>query len=363
MSDNARCKRALRLDYVKRSALTSITTIFKGEPEPAEEPDKLVDLFRNRSELKKEFAALRNEKYELQDRIKAHQGATERVQQKLNHIEALLLDPEWVHNVVVFYQLRRLAAHCEGRLERFAEQLKQQRERRVHSRVLVSWNQERTQLTERVTARIGEHRMRVQTLEDRLQAERHKLHTMGGIAKMVHGRSQEASVEKLEASVAAAHSRERELLEELENTEKLEPPPHEGLDITAKRSINFMILAFAQQLDLDYVEDDLVALAKESREKSVGAVNYGSKADCDELLELITRRKEEIEQAGDFADLLQTRAKKIAEFAQFRHDDDAVPVPATVATIFKIDANGVIRTSDANLLGENYFGIAKVMSR
>ena len=363
MSDNAPCERALHLDYVKRSALTSITTIFKGEPESAEEPDKLVDLFRNRAELKKEFAALRNEKYELQDRIKAHRGATERVQQKLNHIESLLLDPEWVHNVVVFYQLRRLAAHCEGRLERFAEQLKQQREQRVHSRVLVSWNQKRMQLIERVTARIGEHRMRVQTLEDQLQAERHKLHTMGGIAKMLHGRSQETSVGQLGASVAAAQARERELLQELENTEKLEPPPHEGLDITAKRSINFMILAFAQQLYLDYVEDDLVALSKESREKSVGAVNYGGKAECDDLLELIARRKQEIEQAGDFADLLQTRAKKIAEFAQFRHDDDPVPVPATVTTIFSIDANGVIRTSDANLLGENYFSIAKVMSR
>lgn len=363
MSDNAPDERALHSDYVKRTALTSITTIFKGEPEPAEEPDKLVDLFRNRSELKKEFAALRNEKYELQDRIKTQRGATERVQQKLNHIESLLVDPEWVHNVVAFYQLRRLAGHCEGRLERFAEQLKQQREQRVQSRALVSWNQERTQLIKRVTARIGEHRMRVQTLEDQLQAERHKLHTMGGIAKMVRGRSQEAAVGQLEASVAAAEAREGELLQELQNIENREPPPHQGLDITAKRSINFMILAYAQQLYLDYLEDDLVALAKDSREKSVGAVNYGSKADCDEILELINRRREEIEQAGDFADVLQTRAKKIAEFAQFRHDDDAVPVPATVATIFNIDANGVVRTSDANLLGENYFGIAKVMSR
>lgn len=343
--------------------MAGITTIFRGEPEPAEKSDKLVDLFRNRSELKKEFAALRNEKYELQDRIKTHRGATERVQQKLNHIESLLLDPEWVHNVVVFYQLRRLAAHCEGKLERFAEQLKQQREQRLHNRLLVSWNEERKKRVKRVTARIGKHRQRMQTLEDRLQAERHKFQTMGGISKMVRGRSQAASVDKLEASVAAAQTREGELLGELEKIEHLEPPPQQGLDVTAKRSINFMILAFAQQLYLDYVEDDLVALAKESREKSVGAVNYGSKAECDALLDIITRRREKIEQAGDFADLLQTRAKKIAESAQFRHDEDAVPVPATVTTLYEFDSNGVVSKSDANLLGENYFGIAKVMSR
>ena len=120
--------------------MASLTGIFKTEQEPVQDTDKLVDLFRNRSELKKEFAALRDEKYQLQDRVKERQGAVERVQQKLNHLEALLLDPEWVHNVVAFYQLRRLAAHCENKIVRFAEQLKQQREQKIHGKVLASWN-------------------------------------------------------------------------------------------------------------------------------------------------------------------------------------------------------------------------------
>lgn len=351
-------------DYVKREAVVSITTIFRNEPEqPPQDTDKLVDLFRNRAELKKEFAALRNEKYELQDRIKTHQGATERAQQKLNHIESLLLDPEWVHNVVVFYQMRRLAAHCEAKVERFAEQLKQQREQRVHNKVLVAWNEERKQSAEKVQAKIGEQRLRVQMLEDQLQSERHKLLTMGIISKLLRGRSQASQVESIEASIVAAQTREQELLQELESIERLNPPAHMGLDISAKRTINFMILAFAQQLYLDYVEDNLVEMAKESSEKSVGAVNYGTKYECDELLKRLTRRREEVEQAGDFAELLKTRAKMIAKHALFRNDDDAVPVPATVATIFDIDPNGVVHQSDASLLGENYFGLAKVVSR
>ena len=176
------------LDYVKRSAVASITTMFKGEAEAPQDNDKLVDLFRNRAELKKEFAALRNEKYQLQDRLKSEHGATERVQQKLNHLESLLLDPEWVHSVVAYYQLRRLANHCEAKLDRFAEQLKQ-----VHSKVLVAWNEERKQDSAKVQARVGEHRVQVQTLEDRLQSERHTLATMGGIARVFRGRSQAAS--------------------------------------------------------------------------------------------------------------------------------------------------------------------------
>ena len=343
--------------------MASLTGIFKAEPEVAQDNDKLVDLFRNRSELKKEFAALRNEKYQLQDRIKERQGAVERVQQKLNHLEALLLDPDWVHNVVVFYQMRRLAAHCENKISRFAEQLKQQREQKRHSKVLVVWNERRKQESDQVDRQVGELRMRLQLLEDQLQVERHKLMSMGGISKMFHGRSQGSTVEEVEASLAEVHGQEQVLLKELERIETLDPPDREGLDTAAKRSINFMILSFTQQLYLDYAENNLAGLAKEASDKSVGAVNYGGRADCNELLSILTKRREEVDQAEDFAELLKKRAKLIVKHAVFRNDDDVVPAPGTVATIYDIDANGVVRQSDANLLGENYFGVAKVLSR
>ncbi len=343
--------------------MASLTGIFKPEAEVEQDTDKLVDLFRNRAELKKEFAALRNEKYQLQDRIKERQGAVERVQQKLNHLESLLLDPEWVHNVVAFYQLRRLAAHCEAKLERFAEQLKQQREKRVHSKVLFDWNEKRKLESAEVQKRIGAHRMQLQTLEDHLQAERHKLSTMGGISKLFKGRSQAESVEDIEASIAAAQQTEQELLQELDAIETREPPPHQGLDVGTKRSINFMIVAFAQQLYLDYAEDNLAGLAKEASDKSVGAVNYGTKYECDELLEKLVKRRKEIDNRDDSPDLLKHRAKLIAEHAVFRNDDDCVPAPGTVATVYDIDQNGVVRQVDANLLGENYFGVTKILSR
>jgi len=354
---------AVSMDYVKRSAVASITTIFKNEPEAAQDNDKLVDLFRNRVELKKEFAALRNEKYQLQDRVKSQCGATERVQQKLNHLESLLLDPEWVHSVVAYYQLRRLAMHCEAKLVRFSEQLKQQREQKVHSKVLVAWNEERKKDSAKIQAQVGEYRMQVQMLEDQLQSERHELATMGGIAKVFRGRSQAASVDRIQGTITEAQASERELLRELEQIGHLEPPPHQGLEISAKRSINFMIIAFAQQLYLDYDEDNLVGLAKEAREKSVGAINYGGRADCDALLQRLDTRREELEKTGDFAELLKKRAKLIAKHAMFRHDDDAVPVPGTVATVFDISPSGSTQQLDANLLGENYFGITKVLSR
>lgn len=343
--------------------MASLTTLFKSDSEDPAENDKLVDLFRNRAELKKEFAALRNEKYRLQDRIKEHEGATARVQQRLGHLESLLLDPDWVYNVVAFYQLRRLASHCQKKLARFAEQLKQQREQREHGKVLDSWNAKCDQKSEAIQKRIGEHRMTLQLLEDQLQSENHRLEAMGGVSKLFKGRSLEAEIEDIEARIEAGHAEEQSLLEELDNIDKLEPPNQKGLDVAAKRSINFMILAFAQQLYLHFEEDNLAAMAKEASEKSVGAINYGGKKECDAILARLEKRREEAENDTEFADILKQRVTLIAEHAMFRDDEDAVPSPGTVATVFAIDRNGIIRHKDANLLGDNYFKVSEMLSR
>ena len=343
--------------------MAGLTGIFKTVEEPAQDSDKLVDLFRNRSELKKEFAALRDEKYRLEDRVKEHRASIERVQQKLNHLESLLLDPEWVHNVVAFYQLRRLAAHCEARLERFAEQLKQQREKRIRDKSLAGWKQEIDQKRRKVESRLGEHRQRMQMLEEQLQAERDKMQAMGGLSKLMHGKSQALCIESVESELAAAGTREAELLAEMERIDGMEPPPHEGLDIAAKRSINFMILSFAQQLYLDFYEDNLATVAKEASDKSVGAVNYGGKVDCDEILVRLAERRLEVEQREPDSKILQERARHIARDAEFRGADEAVPTSGSVATVFDIMVNGAISRIDANLLGENYFKVARVLSR
>ena len=343
--------------------MSTLTELFKTAAEEPQDNDKLVDLFRNRAELKKEFAALRNEKYQLQDRIKQQQGATARVQQKMDHLENLLLDREWVHSVVAFYQLRRLATHCNVKLARFAEELKQQREQRIHSKTLDQWNAERTERANGVQADINNTRLQIQQMEDRLQSERHRLMTMNGLMRMLKGKELRQDIEGIEAQVLASQNTEQELLQKLKALQELNPPEHQGLDTATKRSINFMILSYAQQLYLAFLEDNLGAMAKEASEKSVGAINYGTKYECDEIISLIEKRWDSLESVTEHAEALQKRAKLIAQHAVFRHDDDVIPAAGSVATVYSIDANGVVKERDANLLGDNYFAISKVLSR
>ena len=70
-----------------------------------------------------------------------------------------------------------------------------------------------------------------------------------------------------------------------------------------------------------------------------------------------------MEKATSYTEILQKRAQMIAEHASFGNDDNAVPVTTTIETTYAIDKNGVIMEYDINLMRENYFGIAKVLSR
>ena len=347
--------------------MASLTAIFGSSSEKDEgeerESEKLLNLYWNRAELKKEFARLRNEQFELKDRIKEHEGSAARLQQKLDHLENLLLDPEWVYNVVTYFQLRGLNLRCQGKLAKFAEQLKQQREQKQHSQLVDQWNEQRMQEAAGIESEIGEQRLHVQLLEDRLQAERHRLATMSGFMKLFRGRSLTASLDNLAQEIDAAQFEENSLLQRYDEVQNRTPPDTQGLDIPTKRLINFMILAFAQQLYLHFQDDDIAMLAKEAGDKSVGAINYGAKEHSDLIIKRVKKRADSMDSAADYADILQERAKLIATKAQFRSDDDAVPISRSVATVFEIKPNGKVRTHDGNLLGENYWNLAGIVSR
>ena len=343
--------------------MTSLTAIFGNTQEDSGESEKLLELYWNRAELKKEFASLRDETFRLKKQIAVKEGCTARVQQKLDHLEDLLLDPDWVYNVVVYYQLRAFNQRCVSKLARFAEQLKQQREQRQHSKVVDVWNDQRSEEAQALQARLGEQRMQMQMLEDQLQSERHRFAMMGGFSRFFRRRSITKTLDGIAGRMGESQLRESELLAALEEIISRAAPDTEGLDIASKRSINFMILSFAQQMYLQYQEDGLAGMAKESGDKSAGAIKYGTKADCDLILEAVRQRGDSMDNVSDYADVLQQRAKLIAEKALFKLDNDAVPVAGSVSTVYSFDQNGVVREKDANLIGENYWELANIFSR
>jgi len=343
--------------------VSSLTAIFGSSAEKEQDSEKLMDLYWNRAELKKEFAGMRKEQHRLKDKSKKQDAMIARGRQKLDHLEGLLADPLWAHNVVVHFQLRGLSDRCRSKMAGFAEQLKQQREQKQHESLVDAWNADLALEAKQVQQLILDKQEHIHQLEDQLQAERRRLTTMGFLARLFRGRSATKTLDELAESVEIAQEEEKVLGEEIDAIRNRQPPDTQGLDIPTKRSINLMILAFAQQIYLHFQKDGLSELMKEAGGKSVGTINYGKMDDCTDMLRRMQSCGETMEQHPDFAGVLQERAKQLGERAKYQDKTGAVPVASSVAKLLSIDANGLVKESELDLLGQNYWEIGQVLSR
>ena len=340
--------------------MASLTAIF-GNSES--DSDKLLELYKNRAELKKDFDSLRDDTQKLQDQIKTGVGETARVLHQLELLEDLLLDPDWAHNVVVYYQLRAFNMRCIDQLARFAEQLKQGSEKQQYGKVFDAWQDEQDEEARAIQVQLGEHQAQLQTFKYQIQAEQQRYSSMSGFARSLRKRSVRKKLDGIGAQIDATQTRETELREKLGEVQSRVAPDTEGLDIASKRNINFMILAFAQQIYVHFAADNLAGLAKESGDKGVGAINYGDRNACNTILDILGTRADSMDDVTKFADILKQRAQLISEHALFNADDDAVPAHGSVSTVYQIDQNGAVKKTDANLIGENYWDVASVLSR
>lgn len=322
-----------------------------------------MDLYWNRAELKKEFAGMRKEQYRLKDVIKKHEGRVARVQQQLDHLEDMLADPLLAHSVVVHFQLRGVAQKCQRKLARFAEQLKQQREQKQHANLLGDWNADLAKEAEVIQQQILDKQELINQLEEQLRVEQRRLTSMNAFIRFFRGRSITKTLDALAEQIEINQQHELVLGEEVDEIRDRKPPDTQGLDVPSKRSINLLILAYAQQLYLSFESGSLAELAKESADKSVGAVNYGEKGECLKILDRLQSSIEIMDSKQDFASILQQRAELIGGNAQYNDSSDVVPLSGSVATLFRISQDGVVKTSDLDILGRNVWGIGQVLSR
>jgi len=130
-----------------------------------QDDDKLLHLYWNRAELKKEYSRLRKERFELLDQLKVQEGRNARLQQKLDGLEELLADRTAANRAVVFYQIRGVWKRCHARLEKFAGQMATQVTERERKRLLGAWAAEQTALRREAAGRLDRARARRRELE------------------------------------------------------------------------------------------------------------------------------------------------------------------------------------------------------
>ena len=338
-------------------------------PERPDEDHRVLQLFRNRAELKKAYGGLQEETFRLKDLIKQQEGATQRVQELLSSLEGRLGDPVTAYSALVFYQLRRLWQSGRELLKQFVADLAQQqeqRERRVHlaqhNRALHARRQaaeQQLQLAE------GAH-AEAQAAAQQLAGERARLTRFWHYFKRRNlERRIDAAHEQL-TGTGSALAQAQQLLDDVTLTGVPEFP---GLTLTARRAINLAAIAYAEVLCLRVAElkAPLVELAHEAMSAREASDIYGSPQECVLLMGQISRAQKLLAERAGLSEEIRVRHARLQQVARYRTANDASPLTDSIALgegdVLAEGALGASAQRLPNVLAQDTWDLFRVLLR
>ncbi len=332
-----------------------------------EEEQRVLQLFRNRAELKKAYTELQDEIHRLKDRLKQQEGATARVQEQLGELESRLVAPETAYPAMVFYQLRNLWTTGAGLLRAFGEDLEKQQVERERRAFLTETNRqqfERRQLA--VTAvraaeiDAAEAAQQTQRLERELRALNRPWHHF-------RRRAMEGCVASSASLRMLAEARLEHARGEFDAATTDGEATFPGLSLEARRATNLAIVAFAEILCLRIAGAPLLSLARASTLRRDPADDYGTRAECGALMLEISRARAMLLQRTDLSAELRARSERLQKSAVYRAAEEAIPVPESGAPragdVLTRAPQGARALQTPNVLSEDTWDIFRILLR
>jgi hypothetical protein len=296
--------------------------------------DRVLHLFRNRAELKKAHSGLQDEVHRLKERVKQQEGATARVQEMLQGLEARLGLPESGYPALVFYQLRELWGQGRSLLTQFVAELAAQqeaRERRAffaeHNRRTFARRQGVETTLREAEARAAEARGQVAQLEQELQGLQRFWHYFA--RRRRRHRLQAANLQSLlcmqdlEAARAACEQLAAEAL-----------PEFAGLSVDARRAINLAAIGYGQVLFERLQNTPVMELAREATSlREPPREDYGDRAQCEGTMRQIAAARTQLHGRDGLQNDIKLRSQRLSELARYRNAADTVPTAESLASM------------------------------
>lgn len=331
------------------------------------EPDdeRLLKLFRNRTELKKEFAKLRREGERLHEQLQQQEGATLRSQQQLEQLEGMLAHPVQAANASVFYQLRGIWNHCRRKLVRLGEDLLAHQRDREMKLDLNQFDAAR----KAAMAVFERHEVQARTQYDTAGAELESLHRQHikarGFWNYFRRRAITAQIDVAMESREIAAQQLTQCLEQKKAKEAEPPPSFDGLTVEGRRKINLVIIAIAQELYLHFSKRNISGLAREASVRQVSDVNYGDITACRNMNIRIEKCLRSLPTGQELVARARHRVTYLEGCAGYRLETDTVPVAGSFGEIpLEVGDGGDARGQSSvsiNVLADEYWEVYSVL--
>ena len=289
------------------------------------EDERLVELFRNRAELKKELGALDEERQRLLDRLKLQEGATMRVEEQLAALEQYLGRPEEGYKCLAYFQLRAAWRGAARRLEQFSGELARQQKDRERKQQLVAFERAKRERLADVDRELVEARV----LADQLQAEQRlaeqQLEGLHGFWNHFRRRRLREALEARRFRIDAAVTQLTDLGDRQHEIESDPPPLFEGLSIEGRRAVNLAVIAYAEALHERIAAAGLADLVRQSTLRRVYESSYGGREECLALMQRASRMVNELDHLQDDLADIKARTDRLRAAVTYRTDGETVP--------------------------------------
>ncbi len=332
----------------------ALSSLFSSDRQVGEDDDRLLDLYWNRAQLKKEYAALRKERFKLLDSLTEQEGKNARLQQKLEYLEDLLTEPETASNTVAFYTLKKLWRSNQSRLVKLAKVLRKQQEASATKQLRDGWKA-RNEREQRALKKKAKHLQgRQKTLENEHRLLVDHIDSLNGLFQFFKKRRATEELEALHSSLTETDNEITATRARLNELQAEKCPEFERLSLNARRKINATVIALAEKLAEHYTAAGLLDMARMAQEKSVGTANFGAADSADATVKKVHQQKaafDKLERGDRFAKSLRTLAAEIAEAATYAKTEDATPSPGSLNGIgMNVLARDIWNVSQAMML-------------
>jgi hypothetical protein len=331
------------------------------------EDERLLQLFWNRAELKREFARLQRDRAALADQLRQQEGSTLRWQQRLEQLEGLLADPERAANAAVFFQLRGVWQYSRRRLARLARELSTRQQEAELRRETARFEEHRKIALAAIEQRLAPLIERRVSIEAELHGVRLEQAKLTSFWKLLARRRCEHAQVVLESALAGVQSQieryEKARHEKLRET----VTPAATIDIDSKRLVNLSVIALAQELVVQLSGHNVAHMARDASLRQVNDMRYGDLQACHQTGQQVAKVLQRLDELDDLPLLVRARAEYLRRQVEYLRDADTVPIAASCAEIpvllsagdNPVPAND--RSLPVNVLGDEYWEIYSVL--
>lgn len=326
---------------------------------------KLLELFQNRAELKKQFAELKDERDDLAERLEKAADVAESEHEIPPKLEKHISVRVNGMNAVLYCMLRHVWDCCHEELAKIKEDLAKRQVEQDRAKFYESFNQKKA-------ARISATERSLSALDAELKAARASreqmestLADMKGFWNYFSRRSLQPKLDEARSQEAEAEAKVQEVQAKKQEIEAEEGPEFPGLSVASKRLINVAILALSQHLYVLWSEHDISNLCYTAVNKSVFDTKFGEEDDVRFLMGQVEQTMEKMVREPDRKQNLRERVAGLRQSAEYADDETAIPEKHCLDYVTRAARSDTALTDRApiaaNVIEKDFWGVNSVL--